>query len=83
MSNPQRLAHDPEKVRMKTICLDRRFVFMRCDIAALDENLLAERDPDRISRRRPDRSACAFQRSIAATTDDLLAGENTSWSPTL
>ena len=50
MSNPQRFAHDPEKIRVKTICLDRRFIFMRCDMAALDENLLAERDADRISR---------------------------------
>ena len=49
MSNAQRLAHDPEKVGMKTICLDRGFIFMRCDIAALHENLLTERDSDRIS----------------------------------
>jgi len=49
MSNAQRLAHDPKKVRMKTICLNRCFVFARCDIAALDENLFGKGDPDRIS----------------------------------
>src|SRR5262245_2020684 len=50
MSNPQRFAHNPEKVRVKTICLDWRFIFMRRDIAAFDENLLSKRDTDRISR---------------------------------
>ena len=59
MSNAQRLAHDPEKIRMETICLDGRLIFMRRDMAALDKNLLAERNPDRISS---DRRIAVFLR---------------------
>src|SRR5260370_33871501 len=47
-SDPQRIAHDPEQVRMKTIRLDRCFVLVRCDVTALDKNLFRQSDTDRI-----------------------------------
>src|SRR5204862_6082803 len=49
MTEAQRLAHDPEKISVKAICLDRCFVFMRRDIASFDENLFAEWNPDGVA----------------------------------
>src|SRR6266508_5004903 len=46
MAKAQRLAHNPEKIRMKTVRLDRCFVFVGRNITAFDENLFAQRDPD-------------------------------------
>src|SRR5207302_7360049 len=49
MSDPQRFACYPKQVRMKAVCLDRSFVLVRSDIAALDKNLFAKRDANRIT----------------------------------
>ena len=54
------------------------------DVAALDENLLVERDADRSAGLRLDgRRAGRARPRCVRTRAVLLLGENTSWSPTL
>ncbi len=48
VAHRQRLAAEPEQAAAEHVALDRRVVGMGCDLAALDEDLLIERDPDRL-----------------------------------
>ena len=45
----ERLAAEPEQAAAEHVALDRRMLDVGCDLAALDEDLLVERDPDRLA----------------------------------
>ncbi len=79
---PQWRFREPEDIGAKTVRFDRRALRVRSDVAALDENLLAQGDPNGITG-----DGFFARRGIPALRSSrrwtiLLAGENTSSSPT-
>ena len=71
----------PEEAGFEAVGLDRGVRFVRGHMAALDENLLGQRDADAFAGHGVSRVR-RVQRSMLSTTLVLALGEKTSVSPT-
>src|SRR5438105_7903798 len=79
MANLERLPHDPKKIRVKSIRLNRRVIFMRSDIAAFYENLFAQHDSDgvpchgwTVRRCVPTLNSCDNRRFVCRRKNQLI-----------